>query len=478
MSFWNIDLFAKGKLVEVSSDEEGFTGAWFVARVLDHPSTSPTPPDKMKFLVEYESLLCQDGSKLLIETVDFKFLRPQPPPPSYDEQHKFQVNDLVDAFYNDGWWMGVVSEVSKKEEPLQYSVLFENPSHMVTFKPSELRLHLDWVGDKWVKPQKQQNKTNSKGREKRGKQKEAESSSQRRKRGKHVKSSLKGKESDGAEGGADKMIVEDSITIGVESAITGDPTEKVTEFSDTASKTKDIDMANMPCDDMIDVDELLSMCSPTNAVDSREAMVDSSPYENQNLQFLERSPVLKFVQSLEEFQLMPQKPHFRPLGDCEVVCREGLAIKHMMTFVNVMKETSKIQVNTSRSIIDSLLKCLPELESHGFDVKDLQSRLLELQSMKAGLEQLETKWKDVKCEIRTRTIEGTKIKAELDGAMKEIEVLEEKMKVAKEKKTRLLSLIEEIDSKIATLKLRDDLLDEDILKVQQNIASLTTSPWK
>ncbi|KAK4835785.1 hypothetical protein QYF36_014530 [Acer negundo] len=474
MSFWNIDLFAKGKLVEVSSDEEGFTGAWFVAKVLDHPSTSPTPPDKMKFLVEYESLLCQDGSKLLTETVDFKFLRPQPPPPSYDEQHKFQVNDLVDAFYNDGWWIGVVSEVFKKDEPLQYSLLFKNPSHMVTFKPSELRLHLEWVGDKWVKPQKQQNKTNSKGREKRGKQKEAESSSQRRKKGKHVKSSLKGKENDVA----DKMIVEDSITIGVESTITGDTTEKVTEFSDTASKTKDIDMANMPDDDMIDVDELLSICSPTNVVDSRAATVDSSTYENQNLQFLESSPVLKFVRSLEEFQLIPQKPHFSPLGECEAVCREGLVIKHMMTFVNVMKETSKIQVNTSRSIIDSLLKCLPELESHGFDVKELQSRLLKLQSMKASLEQLETKWNDVKCEIKIRTSEGTKIKAELDDATKEIEVLEEKMEVAEEKKKRLLSLNEEINSKIATLKSRDDLIGEDIQKVQHNIASLAISPWK
>ena len=77
------------------------------------------------------------------------------------------------------------------------------------------------------------------------------------------------------------------------------------------------------------------------------ATVDNMSYENQILRSLENSPILRFVQSLEEFQLMPQKPHFRPLDECEVVSREGWALKHMMTFVNVLKETSKLQVNAS-----------------------------------------------------------------------------------------------------------------------------------
>ncbi|KAK3219496.1 hypothetical protein Dsin_013466 [Dipteronia sinensis] len=246
--------------------------------------------------------------------------------------------------------------------------------------------------------------------ERRGKQMEAETSSEKRKRGMHVKFLFKGKECGGAEGGVDKIDVEDSSTTGA-------------------------------------------------------AAVDNMPYENQNLLWLERSPVLRFVQFLEEFQLMPQKPHFRPLDECDVVSREGWALKHMMTFVNVVKETSKLQVNASGSIIDNLLKCLPELESHGFDVKDVRNRLLKMQTMIKSREHLQTKLEKVKCEIKIRTHEGTKINAELLDAIEELKVLEEK-------KARLVSMNEENDFEIAKLKSSDSSLNEHIQNVEHSFVSV------
>ncbi|TXG69256.1 hypothetical protein EZV62_004191 [Acer yangbiense] len=324
MSTGNMDLFAKGTLVEVSSDEGWFSGGWFVAKLLDPPLPSPSTPGKMKFLVEYQNLRCHDGSKFVRNCVDIKFVRPLPPPPPNDEkeQQRFEVNDVVDAYRNDGWWVGLVSKVFGEEEQRVYSVLVENPSRTMNFKSTELRFHLDWVGDKWIQPQKQ-NKMSCEVGEKRGKQMEAETNSEKRKRGTHVKFLFKGKECGGAEGGVDKIDVEDSST-------------------------------------------------------TEAAAIDNMPYQNQNSGSLESSSVLRFVQSLEEFQLMQQKPHFRPLDECEVVFRERLALKYMMTFVNVVKEISKLQVNASGSIMDSLLKSLPELESHGFNVKDTCGILAQL----------------------------------------------------------------------------------------------------
>ncbi|KAK1568150.1 hypothetical protein Q3G72_021162 [Acer saccharum] len=415
MSPGNIDLFAKDTLVEVSSADGWFPGRWFVAKVLDPPPPSPTAPGKMTFLVEYQSLLC--GTKLLTRRVDIKFVRPLPPPPPNDEQEeqRFEVNDVVDAYRNNGWWVGVVSKVLGEEEQRVYSVLLGNPSRTVDFRSSDLRFHLDWVGDKWIQPQKQ-NKMSSEVGEKRGKLMEAETSSEKRKRGTHVKFLFKGKECGGAEGDVDKIDVEDSST-------------------------------------------------------TEAAMVDNVPYENPNLRSLESSPALRFVQSLEEFQLMPQKPHFRPLDECDAVLLEGLALKHMMTFVNVVKETSKLQVNASGSIMDSLLKCLPELESHGFDVKDVRSRLLEMQTLIKSREHLQTRLEKVKCEIKMRTHEGTNINAELIDAIEEIKVLEEK-------KARLISMNEENDSEIAKLKSSDSSLNEHIQNVEHNFVSLATFPWR
>ncbi|KAK0595925.1 hypothetical protein LWI29_011104 [Acer saccharum] len=416
MSPGNIDLFAKDTLVEVSSDEGWLSGGWFVAKVLDPPPPSTTTPGKMKFLVEYQNLRCHDGSKLLRKRVDIKLVWPLPPPPPNDEkeQQRFEVNDVVDVYHNNGWWVGVVSKVWGEEEQRIYSVLLENTSRAINFRSSELRFHLDWVGDKWNQPQNQ-NKMSSEVGEKRGKQMEAETSSEKRKRGTHVKLLFKGKECGGAEGDVDKIDVEDSST-------------------------------------------------------TEAAAVNNMPYENQNfIQSLESSPVLRFIQSLEEFQLMPQKPHFRPLDECEVVYREGLALKHMMTFVNVVKETSKLQVNASGSIMDSLLKCLPELESHGFDVKDVRSRLLEMQTMIKSREHLLTKLEKVKCDIKMRTHEGTNINAELIDTIEEIKVLEVK-------KARLISMNEENDSEIAKLKSSDSSLNEHIQNVEHNFAILATFP--
>ncbi|KAK4839895.1 hypothetical protein QYF36_025795 [Acer negundo] len=369
MSPGNIDLYAKDTLVEVSCADGWFPGRWFVAKVLDPPSPSPTAPGKMTLLVEYQSLLY--GTKLLRRRVDIKFVRPLPPPPPNDEQEqqRFEVNDAVDAYLDNGWWVGVVSKVLGEEEQRVYSVLLGNPSRTVDFRSSDLRFHLDWVGDKWIQPRKQ-NKMSSEVGEKRGTLMEAETSSEKRKRGKHVKFLFKGKKCGGAEGDVDKIDAEDSST-------------------------------------------------------TEAAAVDNMPYENQNLRSLESSPVLKFVQSLKEFQLMPQKPHFRPLDECEVVFREGLALKHIMTFVNVVKETSKLQVNASGSIMDSLLKCLPELESHGFDIKDL------------------------------------------------IDAIEE-IKVLEEKKARLISMNEENDSEIAKLKSSDSSLNEHIQNVEHNFNKMSS----
>ncbi|KAK1574845.1 hypothetical protein Q3G72_000366 [Acer saccharum] len=643
MSPGNIDLFAKGTLVEVSSADGWFPGGWFVGKVLDPPPPSPTAPGKMIFLVEYQSLLY--GSKLLRKRVDIKFMRPLPPPPPNDdeqEQQRFEVNDVVDAYRNDGWWVGVVSKVWKEEEPMEYLVLLKNPSRIMNFRSSELRFHLDWVGDKWIQPQKQ-NKMCSKGVEKRGMQMEAETSSEKKKRGTNVKLLLKGKECDGsegsvdkidvedsstagaatvdnmsydnknllslesspvlrgkecgglensstigaatvdnmlyenqnllslesspelrgkecsgAEGGVDKIIVEDSSTTGAATvdnmsyenqnllSLESSPVLRGKECGGSESTVYKIIIENSSTIGAATVDNmpyenqnLLSLesspvlggkeCSGAEGVVDKIIVEDSSTtgattvdnmlYENQNLQLLESSPlsrgkgcgrvegivddkiiiedssttgaatvdnmsyknqilrslesspILRFVQSLEEFQWMPQKPHFRPLDECEEVYREGLALKHMMTFVNVVKKTSKLQVNASRSIMDSLLKCLPELESHGFNVTNVQRRLLELQTMKESREELQTELEKVKCEIKMRTHEGTKINAELIDVTKEIKLLEEK-------KARLVSMNEENNSEIAKLKSSDSLLDEHIQNVEHNFESLVTFPWR
>ncbi|KAL6954305.1 hypothetical protein U1Q18_040841 [Sarracenia purpurea var. burkii] len=153
-------LFAKGSLVEVCSDEEGFKGAWYVATVIDTPPPLPSSSsaskkkaaNSNKFYVEYQSLLDDDGSTPLREYIRAHLVRPLPPPPSETELvPTFELYDVVDAYYRDGWWTGVISRFVENS---RFVVTFQNPPDEMEFGLPELRAHWEWLGGKWIRPEK------------------------------------------------------------------------------------------------------------------------------------------------------------------------------------------------------------------------------------------------------------------------------------------------------------------------------------
>ncbi|XP_042034449.1 DUF724 domain-containing protein 3-like isoform X2 [Salvia splendens] len=141
--------FPIGSVVEVKTDEEDFRGVYFSATVLN----SPNKKKSRKLYVEYHDLLAhKDGLDRLREYVDASSVRPTPPlhqPPLKG----LDLDDVVDAFYKDGWWTGVVTGVFARDQ--RYVVTFPNPPDELEFGLGELRLHSDWVNGNWLRPQKQ-----------------------------------------------------------------------------------------------------------------------------------------------------------------------------------------------------------------------------------------------------------------------------------------------------------------------------------
>lgn len=134
--------FKKGAKVEVMSDDEGFKGSWFVGTVVQKLKNG-------KVLVEYHTLTQDDGGKKkLREEFDLLYLRPVPPPEPPRERG-FEISEEVDAYYNDGWWEGVIIEVLKQS---RYSVYFKGTRDQLEFEESELRVHREWDGENWVPP--------------------------------------------------------------------------------------------------------------------------------------------------------------------------------------------------------------------------------------------------------------------------------------------------------------------------------------
>lgn len=133
-----LDQFSRGMMVEVRSNEAGYQGSWFTAVILGTMGSN-------KLLLEYQTLKTDDESEPLKETAYSSYVRPCPP--KIEQIGRFQMLDEVDAWYNDGWWVGVISKILGG---LRYAVYFWTSNEELEFSHHDLRLHQEWIGGKWI----------------------------------------------------------------------------------------------------------------------------------------------------------------------------------------------------------------------------------------------------------------------------------------------------------------------------------------
>ncbi|XP_012088732.1 DUF724 domain-containing protein 6 isoform X2 [Jatropha curcas] len=154
------DFLREGNQVEVSSDDEGFKGAWYVATIIKSPASSRTSNSKRKAkaLVQYHNLVSDiNENEPLTEYVAPSFIRPLPLPMNPNFDQSFEPYDVVDASHRDGWWKGVVLNVLEgNTDSKKYTVFFENPPEQFEFASKDLRFHCDWIKGEWVRPPKQE----------------------------------------------------------------------------------------------------------------------------------------------------------------------------------------------------------------------------------------------------------------------------------------------------------------------------------
>ncbi|KAG2306947.1 hypothetical protein Bca52824_026695 [Brassica carinata] len=129
--------------VEVSPKEEGFKGSWFRA-ILEQ---NPTKVKGEKLRICYKTFLNEDGSKPCSESIERCFIRVVPPE-ILNESVVFKEGSVVDAYFSDGCWNGVI--IVERPDG-NFLVYFDDPPDIIRFNRSQLRPHADWIGSKWVK---------------------------------------------------------------------------------------------------------------------------------------------------------------------------------------------------------------------------------------------------------------------------------------------------------------------------------------
>ncbi|XP_030539167.1 DUF724 domain-containing protein 10-like isoform X2 [Rhodamnia argentea] len=144
------EYWSKGSRVEVTSKETGFKGAWFDAIVVEPPVYHKSKYKKKRLtLIEYTTLLSDDGDTPLREYSDAIFIRPLPP--GEGEEVVLEENLVVDTYDRDGWWAGVIARITKQGD---YLVAFDDPPHVLVFPRDRLRLHRDFLNGRWSLPPK------------------------------------------------------------------------------------------------------------------------------------------------------------------------------------------------------------------------------------------------------------------------------------------------------------------------------------
>lgn len=207
--------------------------------------------------------------------------------------------------------------------------------------------------------------------------------------------------------------------------------------------------------------QLAIIVRETPSVENKDGGVGKA----QCLPFIKNTILWSTIESMEVFQKMPQKPHFRPLVHCKESSREGLAIGCMVTFSSVVERTSRLQFDDPRNQMDEILETLVELESHGFDVELVRYRVASLLAGKERQANLESQIEEIDREIGKHEVEKTKIDEEVDKIRRQIKGLEGKLSEAMSKK-------EKENVEIASLKSQLQGIREDMRSIQCDFEGL------
>lgn len=133
-----------GDWIEVIGFEPGFEHSYYKGEVVgDHEGI---------FTIQYAELTEIEDGPLIREEIQADHVRPYPVDADISvplDDHNFQRGDVVDVWYKDGWWDGVIHDVFYNMLNQKcYQVFFDymrKKQRYGDYPPNKVRPHQDWL---------------------------------------------------------------------------------------------------------------------------------------------------------------------------------------------------------------------------------------------------------------------------------------------------------------------------------------------
>ncbi|XP_057791000.1 DUF724 domain-containing protein 6-like [Salvia miltiorrhiza] len=414
-------------------------GAWFPAAVVRDLGNGA-------YLVEFKDI---NGGSVEAE-VDSLHVRPCPP--NFRER-KFENGEKVGGFFDCGWWSGLIKE---KVDRNAYIVFFEHTNLNRLLRLPELRPHMDWRDGKWFvgtsksegaleKQNPQIEHANQEtelqiveddvvDQERRSNQKEDHirrrtpspiddltlrqftSNSKRRRKSRALKKHKPPSDDANHE-------IEQSIK---------PPNENANQEIEKVISSHEFDQESINENANQEIEKIIGSHPNVTANQDIEKIIGSQELnqvssEQQGWPFTKRSVVWEFVDSMEVFRKMPQRPHFEPLRSCKEHEREGRAIGCMVTFSNLVETARSLKLSDPKSLVDELYETLLDLEGQGFEAGAVRELVVKLVAAKEEEQRLVDQAKRIKDEIEERRCRKSKIEGEMREINEHIRKLREKL---------------------------------------------------
>ncbi|KAJ0233128.1 Agenet-like domain-containing protein [Hirschfeldia incana] len=443
--------------------------------------------------------------------------------PPEDDGAVLVEGSVVDAYYKNGWWSGLV--VKKKEEDGTYLVSFDSPPEINYFERKRLRAHLDWSGSKWVRPE---NKELAKSVFSCGTMVEFRCSFAWRPA--MIIKKVQNEESFIVKYCDDRFFrfsersrisVVDSLEVrprqppplcAVGKYELLDRVEVVNgsvwsegvvrgilykgRYMVSIGKTK-VASVQVGVSDLRPPMEwedgmwhkrpkpksnIYGKCytrkRKRGQVEHNSDINDTAKDATMVLPFASRSPLWKIYETMEVFKKLPQSPHFSPLIESTSEdFREGSALGMMASFAGLLEKLRDMDKDVSVRELDSLKDSFIKLENHGFDVTRPLSRIKKLLALKdrqlkilEGRRGLDKERMDESSKRREAERKIVDVKLKILELQRQEAALKEKKEAAEEEKEQACRNIGKVESCA-----RD--LGEKLEDVEFDFETLLSAPW-